>query len=242
MKESSMKAPVKKGPTTMKIADLFDAARRDQAVVELPDEDLIVAATIVTAKSPTDSLTTEWAAMDIAWCALHCERPSSAVSIIRHGTSVLAPREIFEQFVYVTHYRSTPVSHSSALRSRQSETPAKVAHAMTQVHGQEVFEELVRVTANMILSSDQRAGYSWFAELVPHVTDVELLRSLLGCEHFYQLRDVIQRLWDLGETKFIFDVADSKDPVFRTMTSARREANLFLMTANPSSQLKTKAQ
>lgn len=237
-----MNTPVKKRPTTMKIADLFDATARDQAVIELPDEDLIVAATITTASKPSDVNERTWAAMDIAWFALHCERASSAVTIIRQGASVLSVQDIFEQFLRVTHFRSEPEGRLSILDGRRSVTPAKVAHVLAQCHGEEVFQELLRLEAGIALSRSAKARSSWFAELVPYITDVELLRSLLGCDYVFAVRATIQRLWELGETKLVFELADSKDPAITAMTEARREANYFLMTVNPPQRTTSKTR
>lgn len=192
----------------MEISDLFDTHRRDAAVRELPDEDLLVAATIVTQKRPTDANSRDWLALDLAWFALHTEHDATAASIMRQGTSVLSAFALFTAFARVTHFREYE-EHHDRLR-RTDKLARQVLHVLTQPHGVEIAKELCRVEVQRFCTAGVSAHSGLVSEFLQHLDDPALFTPLLSSEKFADL-GFIERLWELGAREEVIAAAFDVD-------------------------------
>lgn len=188
----------------MEISDLFDTHRRDAAVRELPDEDLLVAATIVTQKRPTDANLRDWLALDVAWFALHTKHDETAAAIMRQGATVLSVFSLFTAFARVTHFREYE-EHHDRLR-RTDKLSRQVVHVLAQRHSTAIATELCRVEVERFCTEGMSAHSGLVSDLMQRLDDPELFTPLLKSEKFADL-SFIKRLWELGAEAAVIEAA-----------------------------------
>jgi hypothetical protein len=216
----------------MQISDLFDTHLRDEAVRVLSDEDLLVAAVMITQKNVTDSLQREWLALDVAWFASHADTEAAVAAIARQGRKVLSSSTLFGAFLRVTHYRD-PYAMDDRCRRRDSFSD-KIAHAVSQPAGPSFLAELCRADART-LSVNFAADARLFNALLPQLSDVSELEPVLASEQLSQFDELVAHLWYLGARNCVidaaFDLNDTKASRQARQTAARFLKGLGIITA-----------
>jgi hypothetical protein len=189
----------------MEISDLFDAHRRDAALLALSDEDLVVAAAAVTQLPPSCPLQTQWLAMDLAGFIAHTDSTASAVVIATQALKAITPRALFDAMATMSGYREpprelrrAPVSASSRKLDLITAQPAFAA-----VLGQVCKREIERLTTGQTKQGDT----DLLATLFPFITDPDDIAPLLHADNFFQHEHYMQRLWDLDAKHLVFNTA-----------------------------------
>ena len=207
----------------MQIADLFDANTRDQAVQELPDEDLLVAAVIMTQRTSTDSLQLDWLGLDIAWLTIHARSEATAVAIVRTGLTAVLAHNLFLAFRRVTHYRQPVMSHSARLRLADMRAH-EAAHIAQQRHGQAVLAELGRYEAHRMVSYSLRTNIGFVQEMLPYIEDVAVLQRITECDRLISQKLVVERMWELGARDVVMSIANEDEDAMFSKKAARKAA------------------
>lgn len=207
----------------MQIADLFDANTRDQAVQELPDDDLLLAAVMKVQEPTTDDLLLKWLGSDIAWLALHARSEATAIAIVRQGLTVLRSENLFLSFKFVTHYLPPAMNHTERLRLSAART-LEVEHVAKQRHGRAVLAELGRHEARRMVGYALQSNIGFVQEMLPYIEDVEVLQRITECDRLISQKLVVARMWELGARDVVASIANENEDAMFSKKAARKAA------------------
>ncbi len=212
----------------MKIADLFDVNTCDQAVQELSDEDLLVAAVTKIQHIPTDSFQRESLALELTWYAIHCRTAASAAAIVRHAMAAVAGKDLFEAFLKVTHYREPQLDPGARLRRGGKDTAKEIDFFAAQRHGAAVLNEIANHEAFQLTSGrlDGSASVLVSHDLARWVTDAELLLGVLVSMSHAGRLVVLERLWELEEHDLVRSIAAGEVALHSSFAAERFLADL----------------
>ena len=191
----------------MQISDLFDAHRRDEAVRELPDEDLLVAAAILVQNAPPDSMQRSWRAMDLSWYAVHASSEHTVRALVRLGAKHIPESVFVEQYARVT---GCPERYYDPY-SRQDRIAERLAYIETTKYGRAFLTEAANPAAESFLDGTRVGKVSFLHRLVAYLSDIERLLELLQHERFTDQEAAVRRLVALGASDVVEALA-SADP------------------------------
>jgi len=208
----------------MQIADLFDVTTRDQAVQELPDEDLVVAAVMMAQAHVADSLQRDWLGDDIAWLAVHARSAATVTAIVRQGAGPVKAEGLFKAFARVMQYRPPMASEYTRLTRTDGNKPI-AAHIAEQPHGLAVLGELGRFEAHrMVEGIPGGANLGFVQEMLPYIDDVHVLERITECNRLISQQLVVARLWELGAHDIVLRMMNDDGDSTLTTRAARNAA------------------
>ncbi len=208
----------------MQIADLFDISTRDQAVQELPDEDLVVAAVMMAQADVADSLQRYWLGLDIAWLAVHASSSATVTAIVRQGAGPVKAEGLLKAFARVMEYRSPVVSEYTRL-TRTDGNKHVAAYIAEQPNGLAVLAELGRFEAyRMVENAPGGANIGFVQEMLPYINDTHVLERITEGNRLISQQLVVARLWELGAHDIVLRMANDGGDYARTTRAARNAA------------------
>ncbi len=215
----------------MQIADLFDANTREAAARELTDDDLIIAAVVMTQERTPDARKRDRIGENLAWLALQARSSTTATSITRQALTLVMAENLFQAFRRVTEYRRP----TALLSRRRADIRAdEAAHVAATANGPAVLAELGRYEAQRMLHHENGSHIGFVQEMLPYIQDLAVLKGITESARLISQKLVVARIWELGDRDLVASIVH-QDEYSMWSTKAARNAAIAILEPVPTS-------